>query len=63
MKYWEKFLQDETEKLRDGLEFLAETGSCGRILCMNCPFSDDIGDCKQLTMAEMQEILNKEVEE
>lgn len=63
MKYWENFLQDKTERLRNGLEFLASTGHCSRILCANCPFTDDIGDCKKLTMAEMQEILNKEVEE
>ena len=62
MKYWEKFLQKQTEKLRRGIQFLAETGHCGLLTCDDCPFLEN-GNCKKLTMSEMQATLNEEVVE
>lgn len=62
MKYWEKFLQEKTEKLRREIEFLTETGHCGLLLCDNCPFLEN-GNCKKLTMSEMEAILNEEVDD
>lgn len=41
MKYWEKFLQEATEDIKESLEKFAITGDCSFLRCAICPFERD----------------------
>lgn len=45
MKRWEKWLKDRTQKIEKLYEYFAKFGSCGKLRCCDCMFSNSSGMC------------------